>query len=46
MKTHKENVIRFKNYLKKRIAERKQLKLLANKSSKDKDYNWLKNQQS
>lgn len=40
MKTQRENVIRFKNYLKKRITKRKQLKLLANKSSKDKDYNW------
>ena len=42
MKTQNENVIRFKNYLKRKILERKQLKLIANKSSKDKDYNWIK----
>lgn len=42
MENQKENVIRFKYYLKKRVNERKQLKLVANKSSKAKDYNWLK----
>lgn len=42
MKTQRKNVTEFKEYLKKKVNKRKQLKLIANKSSKDKDYNLIK----
>lgn len=39
MKTLNENVIKFKKYLKSEIAKRKELKLIANRSSKEENYN-------
>lgn len=39
MKTLNENLIEFKKYLKSEIAKRKELKLIANRSSKDENYN-------
>lgn len=39
MKALNENVIKFKKYLKSEIAKRKELKLIANRSSKDENYN-------
>lgn len=39
MKTLNENVIKFKKYLKSEITKRKELKLIANRSSKDENYN-------
>lgn len=39
MKTLNKNLIEFKKYLKSEIAKRKELKLIANRSSKDKNYN-------
>ena len=39
MKTLNENLIEFKKYLKYEIAKRKELKLIANRSSKDENYN-------
>ena len=39
MKTLNKNLIEFKKYLKSEIAKRKELKLIANRSSKDENYN-------
>ena len=39
MKTLNRNLIEFKKYLKSEIAKRKELKLIANRSSKDENYN-------
>lgn len=39
MKTLNENLIEFKKYLKSEIAKRKELKLIANRSSKNENYN-------